>query len=355
MTTSQLQEILKSNILLLSTSDGRDFSKHEEQLDAGAHILIAPPFEIMDETEEAQFEELLEIAGTRSFVAGQLLMPPVDEDDFDYDALYEQVFNQAKWLEEMGASLLFVNGCHDLVATKCALYAIREASLTMPVCAGITLPDEEASISKAISLLITLQALGVSAFGCSYMDLEASLSVLSELQAFTTVPLFCIAEPGSFLEPYVYADYVTSMVHYKCAMIGLNSDRTAYTSEAYKVIWQHMPLAPDFPMLNAICSQNVPMFLDFQGKIVSNQKQLIEIKTEKEDELEKILPIINKENAAPVCFYIRDIDLLEYAIMHYAGRPAVCSDEYGEITAKELGALILSEAPTQTPQNGEVE
>jgi len=53
--------------------------------------------------------------------------------------------------------------------------------------------------------------------------------------------------------------------------------------------------------------------------------------------------LFNKPGAAPVCFNIRDIDVLRYAIMHYAGRPAVRSDEYGEILAKELGAFIFQE------------
>ena len=83
------------------------------------------------------------------------------------------------------------------------------------------------------------------------------------------------------------------------------------------------------------------MFLDFKGKVVGQHKQLLEIKTEKEEELRQALVLFNRPGAAPVCFHIRDIDLLEYAITHYAGRPAVKSDEYGEITAKELGAIIL--------------
>ena len=108
-------------------------------------------------------------------------------------------------------------------------------------------------------------------------------------------------------------------------------------------MWQLSPLAPDFPLLNAISSSDEAMFLDFSGHVVSRQKSMIEIKTEELSEVTQALTLFNKAGAAPVSFSIKDIDVLRHAIMHYAGRPAVRSDEYGEILARELGAFVLTE------------
>ena len=174
--------------------------------------------------------------------------------------------------------------------------------------------------------------------------------ILTELQAFTTVPLFSLAESGCCLRPESYSDYIPSLVHAKCAMTGLLHSSPAYTAAGVKGGWQFAPLRPDFPVVNAISSRDSALFYDFSGKAVSRNRAQIEIKTEKKTEMEQALALFNQPGTAPVCFSVRDIELLEYAVMHYAGRPAVRSDEYGEITAKELGALVL---PIRVPKENE--
>ncbi len=341
MTHSQLQEILKSNLLVLSEADGEHLSMTEEHMDAGAHVLIAPPVKDMDSEEADTILDLLDIVADQGFVAGQISLSVVK--DFEYEALYEWVLSRTMWLDNQGVSMVFLTDCADVVSARCAIRAIREAVFDMPICVGVSVLDAEENLQEAISMLIALQPLGVTAFGISHMDVEDTLSVLSELQAFTTVPLFSLADSGKFLTPEVYGDYVPSLVHNKCAAVGLSGASPALTAAATKEIWQLAPFRPDFPMLNAVCSKKQALFLDFGGKVVSAGKQMLKIKTEKMDEIKQILPVINQDDAAPVCFHIKDIDVLEYAISRYNGRPAVCSDEYGEITAKELGALIMSE------------
>lgn len=341
MTTSQLKEILKSNILTVSVPDDEISEAWEDYVQAGAHILLAPPCVMADDDEADGLDRLFEAAGEYAFVAGQITAPEANE--FDYEIYYQSVLNRAGWLYDMGVSMIMLTGFSNVIAAKCAVYAIREAVQDIPICFGITMSDDGEMIKKSLSLLITMQALDICAFGCTNMDIEDSLELLSELQSFTTVPLFVIADPGSYLEPELYSDYITSFVNHKCAMVGLMNSGPAYTAAASKECWQLAPLKPDFPVLNAVCSQNESLFLDFNGKIVSKNKQLLEITTEKQEEVVQALSLFNKPGAMPVCFSIKDIDVLEYAISHYAGRPAVRSDEYGEITAKEFGAFILSE------------
>ncbi len=347
MTSSQLREILKSNILTISTISAAEPEQWDDYVQAGAHILLAPACVHMDDEEAALIDNLLEVASDKAFVAGRLVAPEKcfydNNDCFDYDGYYETILNRTGWLSDMGVSMIFLTGFSDIVAAKCAIYAIREADFDMPICVGIQIGDDNEAVKQALSMLIALQALDVCAVGCSGMDIEDVLHILSELQAFTTVPLFSLPSIGHYLEPELYSDYVPSLINNKCAILGILNGSPAFTAVSTKESWQYAPLKPDFPVLNAVCSQNETLFLDFNGKIVSRNKQLLEIKTEKQEEVEQALSLFNKPGSAPVCFHIHDIDVLEYAISRYAGRPAIRSDEYGEITAKEMGAFILSE------------
>ena len=252
------------------------------------------------------------------------------------------MLKQARFLEKEAVSMIFMTDFPDVLSAKCALYAIKEGS-SLPICAGFSLVQGEQNIKKALSMLITLQAMDISAVGVTGMDIEDSLELLAEMQAFATVPLFAVCKASDFITPEDYGDYISSFVNQKCAMIGLFDKSAAFTASAMKAMWQLSPLAPDFPLLNAISSSDEAMFLDFSGHVVSRQKSMIEIKTEELSEVTQALTLFNKAGAAPVSFSIKDIDVLRHAIMHYAGRPAVRSDEYGEILARELGAFVLTE------------
>ncbi len=323
----------------------------ELHLDMGAHILLAPPCHLCDESESVKMRRLFDLAGEAAFVAGQIV-PPQEGlieagGSLSYDDYYQMILKEARFLEKEAVSMIFMTDFPDVLSAKCALYAIREGS-TLPVCAGFKLDAEEQSIKKALSLLVTLQALDVSAVGVTGMDIEDSLALLAEMQAFATVPLFSICEASEFVTPEDYGDYISSFVNQKCAIVGLLDKSAAYTASAMKATWQLSPLAPDFPLLNAVSSCDETMFLDFSGHVVSRQKPLIEIKSEELSEVKQALMLFNKLGVAPVSFNIKDIDVLRHAIMHYAGRPAVRSDEYGEILARELGAFVLTEETKET-------
>lgn len=356
MTAAQLREILKSNLLTVAAPEAGSTALPEDYIQAGAHILLAPACRFMNDEEADALAELFEAAADRAFVAGRLQQPAeAIADDAAYEAYYRTVMKQAEWLENMGVSLLFLTDFTDVLAAKCAVYAVREAlGPDMPICVGVQ-PyndegDDESAVKRAISMLLTLQSLEVCSVGCSGIDVEDCMYILTELQAFTTVPLFSLAESGCCLRPESYSDYIPSLVHAKCAMTGLLHSSPAYTAAGVKGGWQFAPLRPDFPVVNAISSRDSALFYDFSGKAVSRNRAQIEIKTEKKTEMEQALSLFNQPGTAPVCFSVRDIELLEYAVMHYAGRPAVRSDEYGEITAKELGALVL---PIRVPKENE--
>ena len=121
MTSSQLREILKSNILTLSTISAEEPEQWEDYVQSGAHILLAPACNHMDDEEAALIDNLLEVASDKAFVAGQLVTPDQDfyEDDrFDYDGYYETIFNRAGWLSDMGVSMIFITGFADILTTQ---------------------------------------------------------------------------------------------------------------------------------------------------------------------------------------------------------------------------------------------
>jgi len=350
ITPAQLKNILQSNILSLCPLSEETISDCAAQVEAGAHVLLAPPADACDAAEEARLAAVFKAAADKAFVAGRIAAPKEGLAEsggtLSYEECYSRVLRQAKFLEKMGVSIIFLTDFTDILTAKCALYATREGT-QLPVCVGFTQQAGEAGVKCALSLLITLQAAEVSAAGVTGMDIQDALELLSDIQGFATVPLFAVGIAGQYLLPEDYEDYVPSFVHQKCAMLGLVDQGPAFTAAMTKAIWQLSPLSPDFPMLNAVSSVNETVFLDFHGKIVGKNRQLLEIKTEKLEEIKQALTIFNRPGAAPVCFHIKDIDVLRYAIMHYAGRPAVRSDEYGEILARELGAFVLTERETE--------
>ncbi|MBE7010479.1 MAG: hypothetical protein E7418_03195 [Ruminococcaceae bacterium] len=353
ITPAQLKQILQSNILSISPLTADAAQEAHLHVEAGAHILLAPPCKTCNEQEAQVLKKLLEVADESAFVAGQIT--PLTEGlqevggNLLYDDYYQAILGQARFLEEEGMSMIFMTDFADVLTAKCALYAVREGS-SLPVCVGMRLQEGEEGLKKALAVLITLQAAEVSAVGITGVDIDESLELLSAMQAFATVPLFAITTAGSFITPEDYGDYVSSFVNQKCAMLGIWHKSAAFAAAVTKASWQLSPLLPDFPVLNAICSDNETMFLDFKGNIVSHQKPFIEIKTEELSDVQQALSVFNRPGTAPVCFCIKDIDVLRFALMHYAGRPAVRSDEYGEILARELGAFVMSEKQDEQPE-----
>ena len=52
---------------------------------------------------------------------------------------------------------------------------------------------------------------------------------------------------------------------------------------------------------------------------------------------------IQSAGTPPICFKSKELGVLERAMKIFPGRVAVKSDEYGEIAAKEYGALIINQ------------
>ena len=297
MTTAQLKNILQSNVLSVCPLIEEMLLNAAMHIEAGAHILLAPPCGCCDEAEEELLKQIFACASDKAFVAGQIQSPKESLQEsggsLSYETYYASVLKQAKFLEQSGVSFIFLTDFTDVQLAKCAFYALREAT-ALPVCAGFSVRNDEKGLKQAMSLLVTLQSLGASAVGITGEDIEETLELLSELQGFATVPLFTLCCASGYLEPEEYGDYVSSFVNQKCALLGLYQKGPAFTAAATKALWQLSPLAPDFPLLHAVASKTETIFLDFNGNIVGKNRQLVEIKTEEMQEIVQALSLFNR-------------------------------------------------------------
>lgn len=239
-------------------------------------------------------------------------------------------------------------GFDSLVEAKCAVYAAKEVC-DLPICVMLKF-DEQMQLSDGfglVSTLITLQSLGISALGISASDCDLTLDILMEMKEFTSVPLFSFPDANTFITPAEYAQYAQNFVNNKCVMFGGGKGTDPrFTAQIAKELWQAEPFTPDFPTVNAVCGKTDIFFMDFQHRAIGNSAKLLEIDLEniiKEEELDNIIEKLITSDIPPVCFISKDIDIIRRAVMCYPGRVAIKSDEYGDITAKEYGALILSE------------
>jgi len=126
---------------------------------------------------------------------------------------------------------------------------------------------------------------------------------------------------------------------------GIGTDER-HTAQIAKELWQLEPFMPDFPTVYAVCGKNQMYVMDFNNQVIGKNKKLIEMDLEKmtkTDEVDGMIETLVKNGLPPVCFSSKDIEILERAIKLYPGRAAIKSDEYGEITAKEYGAVILNQ------------
>ncbi len=348
ITTAQLKTILSLNIMSIATLD--EFNNAEDipglftdYMECGANILIAPTHLAKDKEEKDKIIKMtLKAADDKVFAAGEMRIPRFFK---DYEQYKKIIKDEITYLDKNGVSMIFLNGAETLAEAKYALSAAKEET-ELPVSIGLCFEGTGllSDGTTPLSALVTLQAIGADSVGCVFKtDIDVAMEVFTTMSDFTTVPLFIWLDAG-FLSPELFSDYIPNFVNYKCAMIGLSGKATLkHYIEMSKVLWQFKPYIPDFEEINAVCSRKEIVFLDFKGNIIGDNKNILEIKIEDENtDVDKLLSIVNSENSGAICFVVKDPDVLDRLLSEYIGRPAVKSDEYGEISAKEKGALVFN-------------
>ncbi len=349
MTRGQLKKILDCNLLLLSSRPQKKENLkefYEMEMECGANVLFAPDFRIFG-LQTDLLKQTVEAAGEKAFSAA--CIPPVPGGlalyggKNSYEDYYRHILVQAQLCDKTGISFLLLGGFSNLTEAKCAVFAAKEAC-SLPLCVGLSFGDDlclESGIDPA-KAVITLQALGVNAIGVlSDSSADDTLELLAQMKEFSAVPLFAIPGISEFMTPEAFGEYMPEYVNYKAAILGTINGGPAYTAAVSKNIWQLEPFRPDFYEVNAVTGIHDIFFYDFNGQVIGSKKRLLEISIEKEEETEAIIKKLISAQAPPVCFKSKDLDALERALKLYPGRPAVSSDEYGEIAAKEFGAFVM--------------
>lgn len=282
------------------------------------------------------------------------ITPPKEKTCFSggtlsYEEYYNLIKKEAAFLHENApASMVFLLGFQTLPETKYAIYALKEIS-DLPICVlldfkGDTNLSDDFQVASAT---ITLQSLGISAIGVMADDCDTTLDILLDMKEFASVPLLAFPGANTQITPSEYAEYAHDFINNKCVMFcaGKGTD-FRHTAQIAKELWQLEPFMPDFPLVNAVCGKQEIYFMDFHDRVISTNKNLIEINLESITKLSEVDAVMQKlvdAGLPPVCFKTKEIDILEHAIKLYPGRAAIISDEYGEITAKEYGAVIMTE------------
>ncbi len=357
ITKEQFRQIIKSNILLpaavFEKTDGlyHVFSRH---IETGANCLIAPTYlyESNSEKKEA-IRQTVNAAGEKAFVCGAI-MPLAEKTEFSggslsFDVYYDTIKKEAAFLyENAPCAMMFMFGFQTLAEAKYAVYAVQEVC-DLPICLLLDFNDS-LTLSDGFDIttsVITLQSIGISALGIMAKDCDIALDILLEMKEFSSVPLFVMPEANVHISPAEYGEYAVDFVNNKCVMFGGGKgtdDR--FTAQIAKELWQLEPFMPDFPTVHAVCGKNQLYVMDFENQVIGKNKTLIEIDMEnitKTEDADEIIRTLIKNGHPPVCLVSKDIDVLERAIKLYPGRVAVKSDEYGDITAKEYGAVVLSQ------------
>jgi len=328
-----------------------EFSSH---IEAGANVLVAPTYLYNSQSAKKKaIDETVKASKEKVFVAGAVCKNSektiFSDGRISYDTYYNIIKDEVSFIyKTYPVSFIFLLGFDSLAEAKYAVYATKEVC-DLPICLCLDFADKEtlADGCDIPSAVITLQSLGISALGFSGRIPDDVYDCLLSAKEFASVPLFAIPDANEFIAPFEFAEYAHDFVNNKCVMFagGKNTDER-FTAQIAKELWQAEPFMPDFPTVNAICGKNSILFMDFENNVISKNKELIEIDLEglkSEAEVDEMILKIKKVDFPPICFKSKELGLLERAIKVYPGRVAVKSDEYGEIAAKEYGAIILNQ------------
>ena len=324
------------------------------QIEAGANVLVAPTYLAnSDNAKKKILNDTKNVAEDKVFVAGAVFANSektvFSGGKLSFDTYYKIIKEEAELIyKTFPVAFMFLMGFDSLAEAKYAVYAVREAC-DLPICLCLDFKDKMVLSDgfDVSSSVITLQSLGVSALGIQAEDPDTVFDILLDMKEFASVPLFAVCDANENIAPFELAEYAQSFVNNKCAIIaGGKGTNERYTAEIAKELWQAEPFMPDFPLINAVCGKNNIYFMDFENNVIGKNKELLEIditNAKGDEEIDNIIMKLKEAGLPPVCFKSKELGVLERAMKVYPGRVGIRSDEYGEISAKEYGAMIFAQ------------
>ena len=238
---SNLRERLKKEILFLDGATGTNLQRagmpagvcpelwilehpdvlielQKSYIRAGSQIIYAPTFSgnsvklkeygVKESVKEINqrlvvlSKQAVEEASHRCLVAGDITMtgqPLAPMGEMDFEELVDIYKEQVTAIAESGADLIVVETMMSIQECRAAVLAVKEAT-DLPVFVTITLENSGRTLygTDPVTALITMEALGVDAFGlnCSSGP-DTMLPLIREMASYATVPL--IAKPNAGL------------------------------------------------------------------------------------------------------------------------------------------------------------
>ena len=137
----------------------------------------------------------------KCYVAGDITMTGVQlkpAGPMEFEELIDIYKQQIKALEKAGADLIVVETMMSLAETRAAVIACKEVS-DLPIIATMTFEGDGRSLfgTDPVTALITLQSLGVSAFGanCSTGP-DKMIPLVKNMSKYANIPIICKPNAG---------------------------------------------------------------------------------------------------------------------------------------------------------------
>ncbi|MBR6074720.1 MAG: homocysteine S-methyltransferase family protein [Victivallales bacterium] len=147
--------------------------------------------------------EISKAAMTKALVFGDIsstgrFIEPFDDDAMPFEEAVNVYKEQVRGLLEGGVDGFAIETMMDIQETRAALIAVRELDADIPVIVTMTFEQNGRTLTgnSPISSLITLQALGATAFGCNCSTgPEHMVEIIKAMKPYARIPL--VAKPNA--------------------------------------------------------------------------------------------------------------------------------------------------------------
>ena len=353
---------------------------------AGADCLYTPTFTagevflseygLADKTEEFTMKLTAlckESAGENTLVGGcmgDFLLHKEEISPGEFLAAVEQYARQARYFKQAGVDFLVAESMVSLASCRAAALGALPSGLPLFITVYADFEDEPPSPQELctprdnclLSMLITLQEMGVAAFGVNCHRPQNSEALMAALSPYAKIPLICKpaagAAPGGGISPREFAGYAEEAVKAGAQMAG----GCCGTDETHIAALKKQTDSFDFSSLKLKKEPAVPIAADanqlyflYENAIfspplvcsVDMSEEILEAENSGADVLR--IALVSGEDAwnfaenaymakLPVCFSAARAEFLVTALSLYHGRAMV--DSRSGIDVGLLGKIV---------------
>jgi len=284
--------------------------------------------------------------GGRALVGGDmtalgLFLKPYGE--YCFDDLFDVYAEQAAALEAAGVDFFAVETMMSLAEARAAVLAVRSVS-QKPIICTMTFEQSGKTLygTDPVAALVTLQAMGVSAFGvnCSTGP-SLVLSVLEKLAPYAKISL--VAKPNAGvpavdengnavykMTPAEFASYTERFASLGVRLMGGCCGTDASHIAALKKSVDSLTVAPFSPSAVQAAANERSAFFDFKNHTVCELNRYEDAAAFEEEQY---------FTDGAVCFRANDADVLERALRVYNGRALFDKAGHGDKTIERLAGM----------------